>query len=800
MALAACDSDEERAEEFYQRGLELAAEGDEERARIEFRNALKQDATHLDARVYLARLQFKAGALRPAFREFLRVAEQDPENLEAQVKLGEMAFLIQNWEAFERHSDAAIQLASDDPNVRLLDLAKRYRSAVLEEDSAARSSVLAEAEAMEADFPDNGILRQILIDGYLFEEKHAAALEQIEKAIVAAPDRQDLYVTKVQLLNGLNDLDAVETELYRMVETFPDEQSYQVNLLRFLMSRDKGDEAEAFLRDRIAQASEDKVVPTINLIQFLLGTDQRDAAMSELETAIDANPDAHTLRALRASLTFEDGQRDEAIAEMQALVDAQGEDSNPEAFLNIKVALATMLATNGNEVGARRLVEEILAQDGNSVGALKMQARWMIADDNPEGAITAMRTALASSAQDAEAMTIMAEAYKRAGNSALMLDFLSLAVEATNNAPAEALRYAAALRQDDKLLQAEAALIASLRNQPNNVDILLALGNIYLELADTARAQQVADTLKRIGTEQAQTGANTIELALIARESGSGEVLAYLQNLADQDGGNSGARLALVQALVEQGDTDGAQEMINEMVAEEPDNVSFVYFQGLVQASVGDIDAARDTFQSLTEKAPDIALAWLQLARLQTVGTDGTTALETLDRGLQANPDSGNILWAKATLLQEKNDIDGAITIYEDLYAKNSASIVVANNLASLLATFRRDEESLARAQTISRRLQDTDVPAFQDTYGWIQHRVGNSEEALKYLEPAARALVDDATVQYHLGVVYEALGRRDEALVQMHRAMDKIGPLGSGALSEEVRSKIAALEAAADN
>ena len=45
------------------------------------------------------------------------------------------------------------------------------------------------------------------------------------------------------------------------------------------------------------------------------------------------------------------------------------------------------------------------------------------------------------------------------------------------------------------------------------------------------------------------------------------------------------------------------------------------------------------------------------------------------------------------------------------------------------------------------------DVPAFQDTYGWIEARRGNYVEALTYLRPAAAGLADDPLAQYHFGL-----------------------------------------------
>ena len=103
--------------------------------------------------------------------------------------------------------------------------------------------------------------------------------------------------------------------------------------------------------------------------------------------------------------------------------------------------------------------------------------------------------------------------------------------------------------------------------------------------------------------------------------------------------------------------------------------------------------------------------------------------------------------------------------------------MVVANNLASLLSTYREDEESLTRAWNVARRFNDTEIPAMQDTYGWILHRRGESAEALPYLEAAAAGLPNDPIVQYHLGQVYQALDRPDDALAQYRIAVQLAGP-----------------------
>ena len=77
----------------------------------------------------------------------------------------------------------------------------------------------------------------------------------------------------------------------------------------------------------------------------------------------------------------------------------------------------------------------------------------------------------------------------------------------------------------------------------------------------------------------------------------------------------------------------------------------------------------------------------------------------------------------------------------------------------------------------MARRLRDTEIPAFQDTYGWIAYQQGDFEEALSYLEPAAASLTDNPLVQYHLGMTYAALQRPEDAQTTLTRAIEIAGP-----------------------
>jgi tetratricopeptide (TPR) repeat protein len=205
-------------------------------------------------------------------------------------------------------------------------------------------------------------------------------------------------------------------------------------------------------------------------------------------------------------------------------------------------------------------------------------------------------------------------------------------------------------------------------------------------------------------------------------------------------------------------------------------------------------------YREIVAQEPRASNVWLELSRTLEIRDGEGGGEPVIDEALQAMPDEPNLLWAKASYLENGGDISGAIEIYEGLYERNSSSVVIANNLASLLSTYREDAESLERAWNVARRFRDTDIPAMQDTFGWILHRRGDSQEALPYLEAAAAGLPNDPVVQYHLGEVYRTLNREEDALAQYRLAVKVARASDTRQQIEDARARIASIESGASS
>jgi tetratricopeptide (TPR) repeat protein len=144
-------------------------------------------------------------------------------------------------------------------------------------------------------------------------------------------------------------------------------------------------------------------------------------------------------------------------------------------------------------------------------------------------------------------------------------------------------------------------------------------------------------------------------------------------------------------------------------------------------------------------------------------------------------------------------DLEGALGIYEGMYQQDSSAPIVANNYASLLSMLRDDDASIEKAYSVARRLQGIEVPAFQDTFGWIAYLRGEHATAVEHLEPAAAGLTEDPSVQYHLALAYEAVGRTNDAVAALKRAIALVEGGKSLPEIDSARQKLAELESGAD-
>ena len=315
----------------------------------------------------------------------------------------------------------ALAAAPDDAELKSIKIYTDYGIAVDASDAATIVSSVKAAKDMRLAAPNDMRLAKVIIDDLIRSQSLDQALVELDAAVRLAPTERIFYAQRLSVYAALNQTDQIEAGLVEMAQVFPDAPEMQEALLRWYLSRNDLDKAEAVLRAAVKPDDED-VQPEIELIRFLGEFRSADAAIDELDKAIAAGHSVAVFRSARAGFRFDQGDHDGAIAEMEEIVQTE---SSTEDARKVKVALARMQQAVGNNIAARALVEEILAEDSGEIEAVKLKANWLIFDDNVGEAVSLLRGAIDQNPRDAGLMTLLAQAYERDGNRELVGEMLS---------------------------------------------------------------------------------------------------------------------------------------------------------------------------------------------------------------------------------------------------------------------------------------------------------------------------------------------------------------------------------------
>jgi len=183
-----------------------------------------------------------------------------------------------------------------------------------------------------------------------------------------------------------------------------------------------------------------------------------------------------------------------------------------------------------------------------------------------------------------------------------------------------------------------------------------------------------------------------------------------------------------------------------------------------------DVETALNHLRSFAEQHPNHAVEMVAVqAQLLASKDRNEEALDVYDQVMRFRPDAEGVLLGRAELLVRMDRIDEAIEQYEAALDRYPDSANSLNALGYTLADRTTDYKQARRLIRKAMKLEPNN-PAIIDSWGWVQYRMGNYEEALEHLE---RAYADyrDAEVAAHIVEVLWKMERHDEALERLETA-----------------------------
>lgn len=785
IALSACDTAEERAEGHYQRGLALLEAGEETKAMLEFRNALQLNEDAIGPRLEFARIRVKQGEIQGAIGNYLKVIELDEENLEARTAAGRLLLQFDpNPESAREHIDAAFSIAPADVAVRGLMAGLAQKEERFDD---ARNL----ATALLGDAPGNPMAVSILVAQKLKENDYNGIITLIDESLISNPQELSLHVARLQALEALNDQDAIGVQLEQMTSLFPNNPQVAQGRVQWFLNKGDAQSAIAAQRD-LAELFPDEPSHTLQVAALLNQFEGAQSARTELTKLAAGEMHRVAFGRALADFEFQQGDSQTAISLLETLL---GTELDTDEIHDTKGQLANVLRSSGNQARAIEIAQDVLDENPDHVEALKLRALNAIDNDRPDQAVLDLRAALSVEAQDPVILMMLALAHERNGSLGLAQERMALAVQSSNSGIVESLRYAEFLTRQGK---ADIALdtLTDTQGKRGNVPSLLAgIGQVQLALSDWEGATQTVAQLAAIkNNPETLRIAQELQMAVLNGEQRFEQSIGVLREMWDVAGENTSAMENLVRNYVRSGKADEAVEFLDGILKDDRANLRANLLRGALFAFQGETEQAEERYRKVIEDHPDRENGYGALASLLAFQGKTEEADATIKAGIENAENTERLLFSRASRLEQVQDYEGAIAIYEQLYEANKVSDVLANNLASLLSEFRDDPESLERAFNIAKRLRSSEVPAFQDTYGWILYKRGEYERAVQPLTAAAEGAKNNVFVQYHLGMVYEKLGQDNLAITQLTRALE----LGEGMnlpVLDEVRTVLTRLE-----
>ena len=563
--------------------------------------------------------------------------------------------------------------------------------------------------------------------------RYREALEAYATALQEAPDSIEVRVTyaallgdlglpdkAVELLSGREDLDwyGLRTRalaIAQLATRQPDELSH----------------AETALRTTLAERDDDPQVQLAyaQVLERQGKIAEAEAAVAEMRSGRDSHPQ---LAAYDGSLLQRLGRFREAADAYRVCV-----DSGPQAG-SCRQGLVDSLVALGRSAEAGEAMLGWL-EDDDLDGLL--QASSLLSDGGrSEAALRTVRRVLAVQPDSVRARTL------------------------------EALLLSATGRSQEAVSRLEAVK----KKNPNDLDILLPLawaearaGRLDAARADLEHAWELSrgDVSSRASARTAVTAAR-IELStdhpLVARE--------WLERLADPDQG--GAELVQLLALTYRR-TDQWREGVAGMLRLQPRltgpaRLQATAFEAECRLRLGEakgMERLRPLLGSANLDAVFAALGVLQtLQRWNDVERETATVLERF-------PDNRQLRFARAAALERLGRSDDAAAIFRGLLEQEPDDAEAANYLGYMWADL---GIHLDEALPLIRHAVELepDNPAYLDSLGWVQFRLGHLDEAERWLRQAVDGSPSDGTVLAHLGEVLAALSKTAEARKSLERAL----------------------------
>ncbi|HUY68713.1 MAG TPA: tetratricopeptide repeat protein [Alphaproteobacteria bacterium] len=760
LALAGCGSPQQRAAAYLKRGNQLFAEGQYEKARLEYKNALRLEPASANLAYRLGLVEEAERHYRPAFVDFTHAEEQNAHFAPALLKLAEYYLVAGRLDETQKRIDTVLAKKPNDADAHALHAGVLLRRKDF-------TGCEKEARFALAQDPGDAVAYAVLAGLYTQQGDDAKAIATVEQGIAHDPKEMSLLLLRAGLYEKTGDLAKIATAYQAIFARAPGAVAYRTRLADLYLKAGKLIEAEATLRAGIAAQPDNRDMQRA-LIAFLAGHRGLDAAEKQIRQWMQADPHDAILDAWLVDLYVGHDQADRAVAFLQPIV---AQNRFDKEGLYARTALARIDYGEGNKEEAGHLAATVLVQDPNDLDALLVKARLEFDLGQYQDAVADLRAILLMQPHAAEPLHLMAETLLRQGHPDLAIDTLDRLIAQDPLDKAARVRLAQIYRFDGDPQHAMDLLFLVTKQYPHYAVAWESVARAAIGMKDWTTATNAIDTLD--GLPGRQKLAAFLRGRLLQQTGKPADaIVSYKQAV----GGDPSAPLSIraLRALVETakslGQLPAAADYIRSLKTNDP-TVATVLSECYMDMGK-DSDAAATLDQAIAAHARN-AETYLDRARLFVAAQQPARAIGVLKAGAAEAPADMRLPVMEAEVDSARGDYKQAIALYGDLLARNPQLDAVANNMAALIADHDYDDAAaLAKAHRASERFVASTDPLYLDTLGWVDYRLGKIDEARIFLARATADGTASPEIYYHYGAILLKAGARKQAKVELEKAL----------------------------
>ena len=758
-SLLACGSSQDRRDSFYEKAQKLEAEGKHQDAQVELKNAIKIDPKFAKGYSLLGTVQLQERNWPGAFSSFQRAAELDPEDINAQLGMCKLYLMTRNLDKAEAKADLIL--------------------------------------SRQPGHVEAGVIKSIALTK---QDRVPEALAMLEKLQQANPDNPDVFIARSEAFTAQKDMPAAEQVLLQGLAKNPKHLLLNLQLANMYAHQGRNDEAEKRFND-IVSLDPNNAAANMLLVNFYFQSGQQDKATQALLALAQRYPKEASYRISQAQSAMGAGKPAEAEAILSS-----GLKEIPDSS-ELRLALAEQYLRSGQFAKVEPVVQVMIDRDPNhpqTVTARRILANAHLAAQQPDKARVQLDALFKRNPRDTEGRLIAGALDMQTGKTREAIVALREVVDADpknlrgaellarahfkNNEPALAetvlskfvadnpentqarMMLAETLLAVGKTERALSELSAMAGPDQKNPAVFLAMGDMYAQKQNIGAAKNAYKRATEVAPKE-PAGHVKLGRLLWATRDTRGAMAAFDQALAIAPGSRD-ATEAKAGLLMQEKRGPEAQAFAKQLLAAKPDDAFAHTLLGRIMMDSGDMAGAEQELSKAVQLAVDVPAPYHYLGMLYIRQGKLDAGIGKYREAFAASPNNVTAGLALAMLLQLNNNRAEAISVYEKVLAKSPDYTPAVNNLAYLYADGQPSPEELAKAQVLAEKLKAVDAPISYDTIGWVQFKLGNKEEALKYLLRAWDKANGLPTVAYHLGVVYQAKGDPAAAAKWLDKAL----------------------------